>query len=63
MTQQNLSTLEAIELIEGIEDSSIEHQLQAWQKLVDTGLVWKLQGWYGRTANTLIEQGLIEDNN
>jgi hypothetical protein len=54
-----LDTLAAIEIIEGVNDSSIEEQLSAWQALVDTGLIWQLQGWYGRTAVQLIEQDLI----
>lgn len=29
----------------------------AWQHLIDTGLCWKLQGWFGRTAHTLIAAG------
>jgi hypothetical protein len=55
----DLSILDAMMLIEDIEDASVDNQLQAWQKLVDSGLVWQLQGWYGRTAEQLIEQGLI----
>ena len=31
--------------------------LQAWQHLIDTGLAWSLQGWFGRTAQALIEDG------
>lgn len=34
--------------------------LEAWQHLVDTGLAWRLQGFFGRIAADLIEQGLIQ---
>lgn len=54
-----LSIFDAVMIAEGVEDASIDKQLEAWQKLVDTGLAWQLQGWYGRTAEQLINQGLI----
>lgn len=30
-----------------------------FQELVDSGLVWRLQGFYGRTAADLLEAGLV----
>lgn len=41
------------------EDHDEETLLSAWQHLVDTGLAWTLEGWFGRTAARMIEEGLI----
>ena len=35
-----------------------QEQIEAWQHLIDTGLAWTLQGWFGRRAMLLIEQGV-----
>lgn len=51
----------AVGIAEGFIDcDSEDDKIKAWQHLVDTDLVWNLQGWFGRTANQLIEQGLIQ---
>ena len=42
-----------------IEADSEDQVIEAWQYLVDSGLAWRLQGWFGRTASALIEQGYI----
>jgi hypothetical protein len=31
-----------------------------WQKGVDSGIVWRLQGWYGRQAQALLDAGIIK---
>ena len=55
------SGLEAIEIIEGMQEPESEEQyIQAWQHLVNTGTVWHLQGSYGRAAMQLIENGIIK---
>ena len=33
--------------------------LDLFQTLINSGLCWKLQGHYGRTAHALIEAGLV----
>ena len=35
-----------------------QEEIDFFQSLIDSGLVWKLQGHYGRTAIDFIEAGL-----
>ena len=46
----------------GTMDSETEI-IEFFQELINTGMAWKLQGHYGRTAMRLIEEGLCEDTN
>jgi len=50
----------AVSIAEGFCDfePTEERQIEAWQHLIDTGLAWSLQGWFGRRATELIEQGV-----
>lgn len=51
----------AIGLAEGfVKAENKEQVIEAWQHLHDTGLAYQLQGWFGRTAESLLEQGIIK---
>ena len=55
-----MDSYNAVGIAEGfVEADSEEQVLEAWQYLVNTGMAWKLQGWFGRTAQQLINQGYI----
>lgn len=41
-----------------VNDHTEEEYLSAVQYLIDTGLAWTFQGFYGRLAKDLIDQGL-----
>jgi hypothetical protein len=65
-----MNALDAILIVEGADISSGPHEgepypeekvIEAWQLLIDTGLAWQLQGWFGRTAAHLIGEGICEE--
>lgn len=57
-----LSDTDAVFIAEGVcgfEDADEELQRRAWQHLHDTGLAYRSQGWFGRQAQHLIREGVI----
>jgi len=55
MTRITLDDIIAYESGELDEDETIA----LFQRLLDSGVVWELQGHYGRTADALLSAGLI----
>lgn len=53
-----MGDLEAIDIIESVDGDDQSSVIEAWQALINSGTVWQLQGFYGRTARQLILQGL-----
>mgnify|MGYP000091268010 CR=1 FL=1 len=44
-------------IVDEVIEATDEDMTKAWQSLIDTGIAWKLQGWYGRTARAMITAG------
>ena len=40
---------------------TVDEEIGAWQYLIDTGVAWKLQGWFGRQANFLIANKICKE--
>jgi fatty acid-binding protein DegV len=59
-----MDNFKAIGLAEGFINAQSEQEvIDAWQHLIDTGIVWRLQGWFGRNAKRLIENGTVKPAN
>jgi hypothetical protein len=43
-----------------VESDSDDEKQAAWQYLHDKRIAYSLQGWFGRTCESLIEEGIIE---
>lgn len=51
----------AVEIADGlVEPESEEEIIEAWQLLLDSGALLTLPGRYGRIAQSMIDDGLIE---
>lgn len=60
---KNMTTYHACECAEGFgegEDAPRDEQIAAWQYIFDTKTHRNLQGFYGRTLQAMIDQGLID---
>ena len=54
-----MTIFEATMIAEGVDEVESEEQyIEAWQMLIDTGTCWQLQGWFGRTAMSMIDAGV-----
>ena len=53
-----MNTLDAVWTIECDEEATEEEVREAMQHLIDTAVVWRLQGSYGRMAVDMIESGV-----
>ena len=57
-----IDNMNAVAVAEGRDSSDetpLNDSLAAWAYLIRTGLCWQLQGLFGRTASSLIENGII----
>jgi hypothetical protein len=53
-----MGTIDKLMAFENGDLSEVEI-VELFQHLVNTGVAWQLQGFYGRTAARLIEAGLV----
>jgi len=56
-----MTPLDAIQIIEWDDDDSIDMTdvIDAVQCLIDTGIIWELQGSYQRLAFDMLNEGLV----
>jgi hypothetical protein len=53
-----MTPYKAVQIAEGLEEAKdMDEFFGAWQYLIDTGIVYQLQGCFGRTAEAMIADG------
>jgi hypothetical protein len=58
-----MDNYDAVMLAEGVMEPRDEsHLLEAWQHLVDTGMACRMHVWFGLTAQSMIDAGLLSQN-
>lgn len=63
-TKADFDAVDFIMRLEGeADDLTQDEVIEGFQHLIDTGMVWSLQGSYGRAAMSLIEQGYCTESN
>jgi len=60
LIKNKMNTLDAIDIIEE-GNSDANEIIDAYQYLINVGIVWNLQGSYGRMAKNLIERGICHN--
>lgn len=61
MTDEEI-IINAIAIAEGWyeKQATQEEEIKAWQHLIDTGVCWQLQGWFGRMAVYYCQEGICK---
>ena len=53
-----MSDFDAVMIVEGALEADEDTYIRAAQRLIDSGLAWSLQGFFGRACADLIDRGL-----
>ena len=57
MPNEKMDRFTAVMIVEGVEEADEKRYIEACQLLIDTGMAWTLQGFFGRTCKAMIDAG------